>query len=79
MRAAVYVRMSQDRTGAGLGLGLERQEQDCRKLCDRLSWKVAGLSHCHSLFSRATRLVGTYCLCRPLPEAGTVMMGQEAT
>ena len=39
MRAAVYVRMSQDRTGADRGL--ERQEQDFRKLCDRLSWKVA--------------------------------------
>lgn len=39
MRAAVYLRISQDRTGAGLGV--ERQEQDCRALCDRRSWKVA--------------------------------------
>ena len=39
MRAAVYLRISQDRTGEGLGV--ERQEQDCRTLCDRRSWKVA--------------------------------------
>lgn len=36
--AAVYVRISRDRTGAGLGV--DRQEADCRELADRLGWNV---------------------------------------
>ena len=36
--AAVYVRITQDRGGAGLGV--ERQEQECRALAQRLGWKV---------------------------------------
>lgn len=36
--AAVYVRISQDREGAGLGVA--RQEEDCVALCNRLGWKV---------------------------------------
>jgi site-specific DNA recombinase len=36
--AAIYVRISRDKTGAGLGV--ERQEGDCRKLAKRLGWKV---------------------------------------
>ena len=39
MRAGLYVRISKDRTGAGLGV--ERQEDDCRALCERRGWKVA--------------------------------------
>jgi len=39
VRAAIYVRISQDRTGAGLGVA--RQEDDCRDLCTRKSWTVA--------------------------------------
>ncbi len=39
VRAAVYVRISSDRAGAGLGVA--RQEEDCRALCDRLGWQVA--------------------------------------
>jgi DNA invertase Pin-like site-specific DNA recombinase len=35
----VYVRISQDREGAGLGVA--RQEEDCRALCDRKGWQVA--------------------------------------
>ena len=38
-RAAIYCRISQDRTGAGLGV--QRQEQDCRRLAARLGWDVA--------------------------------------
>jgi site-specific DNA recombinase len=38
-RAAIYVRISSDRTGAGLGV--TRQEEDCRALCGRLGWPVA--------------------------------------
>lgn len=36
--AAIYVRISQDRAGAGLGV--ERQEQECRALAKRLRWHV---------------------------------------
>lgn len=38
-RAVVYVRISDDRVGAGLGVA--RQEADCRKLCDERGWTVA--------------------------------------
>lgn len=36
--AGIYVRISQDRGGAGLGV--QRQEDDCRALCDRKGWQV---------------------------------------
>ena len=36
--AAIYCRISSDKTGAGLGV--ERQEQDCRELADRLGLDV---------------------------------------
>src|SRR5918994_7603828 len=38
-RAAIYCRISDDREGAGLGV--KRQEKDCRGLCDRRGWQVA--------------------------------------
>jgi len=38
-RAAICVRISKDRTGAGLGVA--RQEEDCRALCERRGWQVA--------------------------------------
>ncbi|UGQ09357.1 recombinase family protein [Yinghuangia sp. ASG 101] len=37
-RAAIYCRISQDREGAGLGIA--RQEADCRALCERRDWIV---------------------------------------
>jgi site-specific DNA recombinase len=37
-KAAVYVRISEDRGGAGLGVA--RQEADCRALAERLGWQV---------------------------------------
>jgi DNA invertase Pin-like site-specific DNA recombinase len=37
-RAAIYVRISNDRTGAGLGV--DRQEHECRALAERLGWNV---------------------------------------
>lgn len=40
-KAAIYVRISQYRAGAGLGV--ERQEEDCRKLAERLGWTVVGV------------------------------------
>lgn len=38
MRAAIYVRISRDRVGAGLGV--DRQEADCRDLAAHLGYKV---------------------------------------
>ncbi|WP_306420052.1 recombinase family protein [Streptomyces sp. PKU-MA01144] len=40
-RAAIYCRISQDRGGAGLGVA--RQEQDCRALCARMGWEVVAV------------------------------------
>lgn len=37
--AAVYCRISEDRLGTGLGV--ERQEADCRRLCEARGWTVA--------------------------------------
>jgi site-specific DNA recombinase len=37
-RAAIYVRISDDREGQGLGVS--RQEQDCRALAERLGWEL---------------------------------------
>lgn len=37
-RAAIYVRISSDKEGAGLGVA--RQAEDCQKLADRLGWTV---------------------------------------
>jgi len=39
--AAIYARISRDREGAGLGV--ERQEADCRALAERLGWRVAAV------------------------------------
>jgi site-specific DNA recombinase len=40
-QAAIYCRISDDREGAGLGVA--RQEADCRERAKRLGWTVAGL------------------------------------
>ena len=37
-RAAIYCRISDDREGRGLGVA--RQEKDCRELAERLGWSV---------------------------------------
>lgn len=37
-RAVIYVRISQDRTGAGLGV--DRQREDCEALAERMGWEV---------------------------------------
>src|SRR4051794_30901949 len=39
--AAIYARISRDREGAGLGV--ERQEADCRALAERLGWEVVAV------------------------------------
>jgi site-specific DNA recombinase len=41
VRCAIYVRISKDDEGKeGAGLGVQRQEDDCRELASRLSWDV---------------------------------------
>jgi site-specific DNA recombinase len=40
-KAAIYVRISEDKTGAGLGV--DRQEQDCRQLAERLGWEIVAV------------------------------------
>ncbi|MEU5707912.1 recombinase family protein [Streptomyces flaveolus] len=37
-RAVIYCRISQDRTGAGLGV--DRQREDCEALAERMGWQV---------------------------------------
>ena len=39
--AAIYCRISRDREGAGLGV--DRQEADCRDLAERLGWEIAAV------------------------------------
>jgi site-specific DNA recombinase len=39
--AAIYCRISRDREGAGLGV--DRQERDCRELASRLGWTVVAV------------------------------------
>jgi site-specific DNA recombinase len=39
--AAIYCRISRDRVGAGLGV--DRQEQECRELAQRLGWTVSAV------------------------------------
>ena len=41
VRAAVYCRISMDRTGAGLGVA--RQRADCEKLAHHLGWRIVDL------------------------------------
>lgn len=41
LRAALYCRMSRDRVGAGLGV--QRQEEDCRALAEKQGWAVTAL------------------------------------
>ena len=41
LRAAIYTRISEDRTGAGLGV--KRQEDDCRALAEKEGFDVVGL------------------------------------
>jgi DNA invertase Pin-like site-specific DNA recombinase len=40
-RAAIYCRISRDKEGAGLGV--DRQEQDCREVAARLGWQVVAV------------------------------------
>ena len=54
VRAAVYLRISRDRTGEGLGVG--RQREDCLRLCADLGW-VAELYEENDTSAKADRPV----------------------
>jgi DNA invertase Pin-like site-specific DNA recombinase len=41
VRAAIYARLSADRDGSGLAV--ERQQEDCEKLCDERGWDVVAV------------------------------------
>lgn len=63
MRAAIYCRISKDDTGRELGV--RRQEKDCRALCDRLGWSVAGVFIDNDLSaSRGARRPGYEAMCQ---------------
>jgi DNA invertase Pin-like site-specific DNA recombinase len=55
VRAAIYTRISSDDEDDRLGVG--RQEQDCRALCERKGWSVVGVyeDNDRSAFSGKTR------------------------
>lgn len=55
VQVGIYVRISQDRTGAGLGV--QRQEEDCRALAERRGWHVFNVyvDNDVSAFSRRRR------------------------
>lgn len=52
-RVAIYCRLSLDRTGEGLAV--ERQEAECRKLCDHNGWEVAHVIVDNSISATDTR------------------------
>lgn len=52
-RAATYTRISRDEEG--LGLGVARQEQDCRALAERQGWQVVEPIYCDNDISASTR------------------------
>jgi hypothetical protein len=60
-RAAIYCRISDDREGAGLGVA--RQEADCRERAERLGWVVAGLYVDNDLSAYSGRVRPEYDAC----------------
>lgn len=54
-RAAIYLRISQDRSGKGDAI--ERQREDCHAICDYHKWEVVDeyVDHAISAYSGATR------------------------
>lgn len=54
-RAGIYVRISQDKTGEGIGV--DRQEADCRALCERNGWEVTEVYRDNDLSAHKTTVV----------------------
>jgi site-specific DNA recombinase len=72
-RAAIYCRISRDAEGQGLGVA--RQERDCRELCARRGWEVEGVYVDNDV--SATRKAGR-TLQRPEFERMLGRLGREA-
>ena len=66
--AGIYVRISQDRGGAGLGV--ERQEEDCRALAQRLGWAVVEVYCDNDLSAFTGKRRPDYERCRPTSRPG---------
>lgn len=53
MQTAIYVRISQDRSGEGLGVG--RQLEDCRALAESLGWSVTEVYRDNDISATSTK------------------------
>ncbi|WP_263732570.1 recombinase family protein [Cellulomonas sp. SG140] len=73
-RGVIYVRISRDRAGAGLGV--DRQEEDCRSLASRLGLEVAGVFSDNDLSAYSgRRRPGYEAMCSDLrAHKGTVVL-----
>jgi DNA invertase Pin-like site-specific DNA recombinase len=70
MRAGIYVRISQDREGAGLGV--QRQEDDCRRLAERRGWDVVEVFADNDVSAYSGKARPAWNLLREAIEAGGV-------
>jgi len=69
-RAALYARISQDR--AGEGLGVDRQEADCRALAKRKGWRVQAVYRDNDLSATSGKRRPGYSDLLAALEAGTI-------
>lgn len=69
-RCAIYTRISRDAVGAGLGV--DRQEQDCRELAERLGWRVAAVHRDNDLSAYSGRTRPGYRALLAAVEGGSV-------
>ncbi|MBF6336024.1 recombinase family protein [Nocardia abscessus] len=67
VKAVIYVRISKDREGAGLGV--ERQRDECTELAERLGWTVAGVYEDNDISAYAGKKRPGYdAMCKALEE-----------
>lgn len=69
-RAAIYCRLSQDRTGAGVVV--ERQERECRDLANSLQWEVARVYVDNDVSAYRKKSRPQYCELLACVEAGQI-------
>jgi site-specific DNA recombinase len=70
MRAAIYLRISLDKTGKRAGV--ERQREDCQRLCDARGWQVVGIYEDNSVSAYSGRTRPAYERLTDDVAAGTV-------
>lgn len=68
VRVAIYLRISQDRTGEGLGV--ERQREDCERLVSQRGWRLATPVFCENDTSASGR--------KPRPKFRAMLAAVEA-